>query len=504
METDQKKDFLNKLRIILWPIERFELKKFLPMAFMLFFILFNYTVLRSLKDALVITNVGAEATSFLKLWGVLPSAVIFMVVYAELVNIMNQEKVFYCITGFFIAFFVAFLLILYPNADAIHPDPVKIQHWAAEYPRMKWFIFLYGKWIYALFFINAEIWGSMMVSLLFWQFANKITSTSEAKRFYAMFGVIANISGVVAGQLLMYLTSNASSLDGELDASSNNFATFVVPKIMIFSIISGFVIVGLFRWMHKYVLTDPRYYTPREKKQKTKLSLGESFKLILSSKYLGLIVLLILCYGISMNLIEGPWKQKVRELYPSSHEYLNFMGRLNSWTGGISLIFFIIGTNILRKFNWFTAAIMTPLMMLVTGTIFFVFSLYSGKLSDFTLMIFGITPLTMAVVFGMIQNILSKSTKYSLFDSTKEMAYIPIDEELKTKGKAAVDVVGGRLGKSGGALILSTLVTLFPEGGFNGNIGSIMVMFLIIMFIWIYAVSALSKEYQKSLAETKE
>ena len=39
----------------------------------------------------------------------------------------------------------------------------------------------------------------------------------------------------------------------------------------------------------------------------------------------------------------------------------------------------------------------------------------------------------LAVLFGTAQNIMSKSSKYSLFDPTKEMAYIPSTKSLRLK-----------------------------------------------------------------------
>lgn len=96
-------------------------------------------------------------------------------------------------------------------------------------------------------------------------------------------------------------------------------------------------------------------------------------------------------------------------------------------------------------------------MIGVTGVAFYALTIFAPFFAPIAQNL-GTTPLMLAVLVGAAQNILSKSAKYSLFDPCKEMAYIPLDQDSKTKGKAAVDVVGNPLGKSGGALIQQVLI----------------------------------------------
>jgi len=96
-------------------------------------------------------------------------------------------------------------------------------------------------------------------------------------------------------------------------------------------------------------------------------------------------------------------------------------------------------------------------MIGVTGLAFFALQLFAPTFAPIAAA-WGTTPLILAVLVGAAQNILSKSSKYSLFDPCKEMAYIPLDQESKTKGKAAVDVIGNPLGKSGGSMIQQLLI----------------------------------------------
>ena len=78
------------------------------------------------------------------------------------------------------------------------------------------------------------------------------------------------------------------------------------------------------------------------------------------------------------------------------------------------------------------------------------------------------------------------------------MAYIPLDEESKVKGKAAVDVVGARLGKSGGSIIQLGLLTFGTLATITPYIGAIL---MVIIGAWIVAVRSLNKQFTKLTAE---
>ncbi|WP_375326695.1 Npt1/Npt2 family nucleotide transporter [Candidatus Tisiphia endosymbiont of Nemotelus uliginosus] len=494
MSKAQNNSYFSEMRKVIWPIEWYENKKFLPMAAMMFCILLNYSTLRSIKDGFVVTAIGPEAISFLKTYIVLPIAVMAMVAYVKLCDVLKQENVFYVVTGFFIAYFALFTLILYPYPDLVHPDPKTISALSQEYPNFKWFIRIIGKWSFATFYAMAELWGSMMLSLLFWQFANQITKTEEAKRFYSMFGMLANLSLIATAYIGDYFLRENTQIVAE--------HLKFIPLLLIM-IISGLVIILLYRWINQNVLTDPRFYDPGNKttkKSKVKLSLAESFKMILTSRYLALIALLVLAYGVSVNLVEGVWKAKILQLYPNTEEYTRYMTHFQGWQGFTAILFMIIGSNILRKVSWLTAAMVTPIMMLVTGIAFFIFIFFDSEIAMYATGILTSGPLAAAVMIGTVQNILSKATKYSLFDATKNMAYIPLDKDLRIKGQAAVEVIGGRFGKSGGGIIQSTFFILLPSFTFAEATPYFGGIFFVIVILWVYAVKALNKEYQEKVS----
>lgn len=489
-------------RKTLWPIHNYELKKFLPMALMMLFILFNYTLMRDTKDVLVSTAPGcaAEAFSFLKLGGVLPCAVLFMLIYVKMANVMSSEKIFYTLISAFMIFFGVFGIVLYPLSSSLHASPETLAAWREACPdAFYWPLALIANWTYSLFYIMSELWGSIAISMLFWQFANATTKVNESKRFYAFYGLVGNVGLFCSSGMLRFASyvGKEAAKAGKGDGYAANI--FVVSISIVAACLA---IMFIYRWIQKNVLTDPKLFDPTQikaKKSKPKLSLGESFKCIFSSSYLGLLLVIVLGYNIGINLIEMTWKSQIRVAFPDKNDYSRFMGNFSGVTAAVTIFFSFVGMNILQRCKWRTAALMTPVMLLGTGSIFFGLLIYARAHSPFEqVQLLGMTTtvVMLTVVVGLIQNVLSKGPKYTLFDSTKQMAYIPLDPELKTKGQAAVEVVGGRFGKSGGAFIQSVLLMISGAGATLLDLSPIIApIVLVIVVLWVMAICGLNPKF---------
>ena len=110
-------------------------------------------------------------------------------------------------------------------------------------------------------------------------------------------------------------------------------------------------------------------------------------------------------------------------------------------------------------------------------------------------------PMIFASWFGLCGVLLSKSAKYSFFDPSKEMSFIPLEDDLRVSGKAAADGVGARLGKSAGGLIQIGLFTLFPASTQHSIAPFLGIIVVVLTTIWLISVFRLNVLYQQKTAE---
>ena len=143
---------------------------------MMFWIIYIFTIARDTKDALIVTNCGAEAIAFLKVYGVVPAAAAFMLLYSNLANRFSPRTLFYITIAPFMAFYAAFAFVLYPMRHALHPMSINVPEGG-----MSFAVNLLRHWTFSLYYIVSELWGSAGVPLLFWSVANDVIRIDQVR-----------------------------------------------------------------------------------------------------------------------------------------------------------------------------------------------------------------------------------------------------------------------------------------------------------------------------------
>ncbi|CAB9520823.1 ATP carrier protein 1 [Seminavis robusta] len=468
-----------KLRRTIFPIRGDEAKKFFLISAIKFYIILALTLTRDTKDTLVVTQCGAEAIAFLKIYGVLPAATAFIAFYSRMSDVLSKKTLFYATCIPFFVFFGLFDLFIFSNTQHLHPSLESVQAWLpgeATSGGLAILAKIVANWTSALFYIVAEIYSSVSVGILFWQFANDVVPVDQAKRFYPLFAQVSGLAPVLAGQYVVRYTSKAKDFETSFH------------RLMSAVVFAGSMICLFYHLCTSYIeRTEPQISLggdgekKSDKPKKPKMSMSESAQFLASSQYLRLIATLVLGYGLSINFTEIMWKSLVKKQYPNPLDYQRFMGNFSSAVGLATCIVIFFGVQVIRVLGWRIGAVATPTIMAALAAPFFACILMGidnpGRLKA-------------AVVLGTIQSLLSKTSKYALFDPTTQMAYIPLDKESKVKGKAAIDVLGSRIGKSGGSFIQQGLVFMF--GNIISAASVVAVIFYSVLITWFTAANRLS------------
>ncbi|OGN56866.1 MAG: AAA family ATPase [Chlamydiae bacterium RIFCSPHIGHO2_12_FULL_44_59] len=482
----------GKWRSSFWPIHRSELKKFLPMFLIFFLIAFNYNVLRSYKDSIVVTasHSGAEALPFIKLWVVLPSALLFTLLFTRLSNWYSPEKVFHIIFSIFIVFFLLFGLMLYPLQEHLHPNELADRLATILPVGFKGFIAIFRNWTFTLFYVMSELWSSVIFTVLFWGFANEVTTVDEAKRFYGLLTFGGSIAGIFSGYTAIHFSSKLYLPWLPYGKTAWDQSIFFLSMTVIGC---GLLTMAIFRWLNVHVITpSAKASAPKEKIQ---MSMRANFKYLARSKYLICIATIVFAYNVAINLVEIVWKDQMKVLYPNPSDYNTYMGQvIFSMAVIASLTGLLTTTKAMQRYSWTACALIPPILVSATGLIFFHFVFFPNHGLTWAANLFHVSPLFLCVTVGSLQNCLSRASKYTFFDATKELSFIPLNNESKLKGKAAIDGVGSRLGKSGGSAIHQGLILMFSSVA--ASVPYVAGIFIVIILIWSLAAVSLGRQFE--------
>jgi AAA family ATP:ADP antiporter len=128
---------------------------------------------------------------------------------------------------------------------------------------------------------------------------------------------------------------------------------------------SGCVLLAAYKYMQDNIVAKDEDMSKLKKfpaKKKVKMTMKESAKFLLSSPYIRDMALLVISYGMCINIVEVSWKAKLKLAFPDPNSYSAFMGNFSSATGAATLIMMLLGRTIFARFGWRIAALVTPVV----------------------------------------------------------------------------------------------------------------------------------------------
>ncbi|GBG00278.1 hypothetical protein Rsub_13004 [Raphidocelis subcapitata] len=497
-------DHLPEPAIELW-------HKVVPLGLIFFAASFNLTVLQSLKDSIVVTAGGAETLPFLMSLCVLPASVGFFVLYGSLVSRLPERAVFYAAVAPLLAFYAVFAAVIYPASPALHFDAAGLL--AGVPTGLHGLVKVVSNWTYSLFFCFAELWGSVVISVLFWSLANETVTVDEAKAVYPFMAIGANIALVAAGCFIR-------AVNAALPAGSQLLGLRVlVGSVLVMSVAmfaaKAFIDSRILEPMARReeaalaaaaaggdaaaIAAVAEAAAPKKggKKKKDKGTFSENFAVLKSSAKIRNLALLVMGYGVAHRLFEFAWKGQLRVLHPTVQGYQSVLADVSTYTGILTLASMVLSRLVFQHLGWGVAASVTPAVMGAAGVVFFGATLLGGGFMASALPEHTAAAMVgVGSIAGIVTQVFARSSKYSLFDPAKEMVYIELDKDEKRRGKAAVDLVGSQIGKSGASWI--TQAALLGCGSMAAAMPFTGVVFVVVIGLWIHATLELHRQMQET------
>jgi len=379
----------------------------LLLALNVFLILMAYYVLKTVREALILSEGSAELKSYLSAGQVVLLAFV-VPYYGRLVAAYPRMKLINLVT----VFFIACPLVFYVLAQFDVPLGV-----------------IYFVWI-GIF--------NLMIVAQFWSFANDVYSKEEGERLFVIVGFGASL-GAVAGSL----------------AADRLIAPFGVLQLMLL----GASVLGVQLLLTNYIDRAERERRPPAARKENAASAGNAFAMVFRTRYLLLMGLMLMM----LNWINTTGEYILGSIVTDTASSMIASGE----AAGLSEAQ-IIGGFYARYFSLVNATSLVLQLFVVSrivkhrGVAWAVMVLPALSFGAYNILVF-IPTLTAVLAAKVAEN----STDYSLNNTVRNMLFLPCTYEQKFSAKQAIDSFFVRIGDVLSATLVfvgTTVVALQPRG----------------------------------------
>ena len=315
--------------------------------------------------------------------------------------------------------------------------------------------------IAAAFYVTVDIFSVVLIEQ-FWSLTNGVFQTEQGKRWY---GLVA--SGGLLGGLL----------GGGTAALLVTYTPLTTPDMLLASA----ALLGKIYWL-TLVLARRGLYV--EHGDGAKLNTGDkigfgAWRVLKDSRYLQLIAAMLLLAQIAQPIVDYQFLRAVEIAYPVEDARTAFISTIYGLVSGVGLALnLLVAPFILHWLGTLGALLIQPFALGLASSAFGVYpSLYGGA--------------------GL--KVVDRGLSYSINRAAKELLYVPIDPEIIYRAKAWIDMVGYRVFKIIGSILIVGLTGGIPM--LTVATGEMSWVVLVVCIVWIGLIFAIRKDYNGLVTE---
>jgi ATP:ADP antiporter, AAA family len=398
----------------------------LLLATNVFYLLAFYQVLKIVRDALILSESGAEAASYASA-GMALVLLLFVPAYSALASRVNRVWLISSVT----LFFASHLLIFYALGSA-------------------------GVRIGVAFYIWIGVFNMVAVAQ-FWAFANDLYTNERGKRLFPLVGIGASLGALVGAAIATYF-----------------FKGIGPYTLMLIAALGLTVPVALTIIVHRR-----EGHRKEAKKEEADKALGGpgGFTLVFKQRYLLLIAMLVLVYNLVNTLGGFILNRMITD---------EAARQIAAGTAGGATEASIIGT-LSGTVQTYVNLLALVLQAFFVSRIFKYIGVRGALFILPAIALTGYSTVALLPILAVVQwtKIFENSTDYSIQNTTRQALFLPTSREAKYKAKQAIDSFFVRFGDmlQAGVVFVGVQLALNIRGFAIVNLVLIGVWFLIVLGI---------------------
>lgn len=441
------------------------------LSWLMFLTTIAYCITKAMKEMVLLSQpeLGAAYLPVVNFFVALPCSFFLGSFYIGMQYRQSTRFAYHVLCGFLFSYMAIYTFYLAHYSSVVSPEIIDFLHTFVPSSILKPIATLAGSWHAVCYYTACELWGNFTLMVLFWQLANEVYTTNEARGLYPWFVTISSFGMICSSYVMAWIRNTPEPV----------YTSFVYISLLAFG-------MNLLVWYSK----APERIRAVSPTAKASLRWTSMFRLCAKSSAIMCLAASIVLYYTLSNILEVTLKEQVVNSLINPKDYLHFMGDNLFFQGSAILVMGLARQLVFPGLSWSITAALTPTICIVVVNGFLFCALGFMPFS----FIGSLNP-QQTIYLGLLAVITLKTLKYAFFDVAKEMFYIPLDADVRSQGKTVVDGMGARIGKSGYGVLQFLLFSCTGHYNMIALLPYLLVMVVGLSCLWVWVAMYLDYLY---------